>query len=206
MSLKVTSIAAAAVFALGFVAMGAAPLRAMDEETITTPDVAPPAPACSSGQIFDTTKNSCVAASTVVSCDKGFTYDAGKKACVKSTALNDEQLYNQGRMLALAGHYTDAIDTLGYVGNQNSNVLTMIGYSTRKLGDLQQGIAIYYKALALDPNNVNTHEYLGEGYLAAGRVDLAENELDKLQTICGVGCVQYQNLNRAILGDAVWTD
>ena len=76
---------------------------------------------------------------------------------------------------------TDALDVLVAIRDKNdAMVLTMIGYSTRKLGNTDEGIAIYHQALAIDPNNVNTHEYLGEGYLAAGRVDLAEAELDTL--------------------------
>jgi tetratricopeptide (TPR) repeat protein len=112
--------------------------------------------------------------------------------------MNDADLYYQGRLLALAGHYESAIDTLGSVGNKTSNVLTMIGYSTRKLGNIEDGIAIYYQALALDPGNLNTHEYLGEGYLAAGRVDLAEAELSTLKALCGTSCMQYQALSKAL--------
>ena len=79
-------------------------------------------------------------------------------------------------------------------------VLTMIGYSKRKLGHTDEGIAIYHQALAIDPNNVNTHEYLGEGYVAAGRVDLAKLELVKLQSLCGTGCEQYEDLNKVLHG------
>jgi hypothetical protein len=32
-------------------------------------------------------------------------------------------------------------------------------------------MAIYQKALAIDPNNANTHEYNGEGYVSVGRFD-----------------------------------
>jgi tetratricopeptide (TPR) repeat protein len=204
MFVKFTSFAAAAVVGLGAAALTLnAPVRAMEEESPIQQPGEPAAPTCAKDQVFDAQKNACVAAASVVACDKGFAYDAGKKTCVKTTALNDETLYNQGRMLALAGHYRPAIDTLGAVGNQTANVLTMIGYSTRKMGDVEGGIAIYYKALALDPKNLSTHEYLGEGYLAAGRVDLAELELDTLQSLCGTTCVQYQALSNALY-NSVW--
>jgi tetratricopeptide (TPR) repeat protein len=140
-----------------------------------------------------------------IECKTGWTYDAAKKVCVRNQALNDEQLYRQGRVLALAGHYASALDTLNAVRNKDdAMVLTMIGYSTRKLGKLEEGIAIYHKALAIDPRNVNTREYLGEGYLDAGRIDLAEAELDTLKALCGVGCEQYQDLAKAIAGDGKW--
>jgi tetratricopeptide (TPR) repeat protein len=170
---------------------------------------ATPTPPPQSGHSTTTTNQN--AGPPPVDCVKtkgqGWTYDYTKKTCVKVQAMNDPSLYESGRQLALAGHYQDALDLLDRISDKNdAMVLTMIGYSTRKLGDLSGGIAIYYKALAIDPNNVNTREYLGEGYLAAGRVDLAEAELDKLQTLCGTTCVQYQALSRALAGDTVWTD
>ena len=144
---------------------------------------------------------------TCVPCKTGTVYDDAKKLCVvKNTEqLDDGDLYTTGHTLALAGYYQDALDALGAVKNKNdAMVLTMIGYSKRKLGFTDEGIAIYHQALAIDPNNVNTHEYLGEGYLSAGRVDLAELELDTLQKLCGVDCEQYIDLQKALAGDLVW--
>jgi hypothetical protein len=71
MCLKLTSIAAPAAFSIGIAVMGSVSVRAMDEETIRTPDVAPPHPACTGRQIFDIKSNACIASSTVVTCDKG---------------------------------------------------------------------------------------------------------------------------------------
>jgi tetratricopeptide (TPR) repeat protein len=196
MSLKATSLATAALLSIAGLSI---PAFAFDAEEPAQAQE----PVCQKGFIFDTKIKNCVAESSVVKCDSGFAYDADKKSCVKTTALNDQQLYYQGRLLALAGYYGPAVDTLGAVGAKDSNVLTMLGYSARKLGNLEQGIAIYYQALALNPKNVSTHEYLGEGYLAQGRVDLAEVELSTLQGLCGTTCVQYQALKAAIY-DGAW--
>lgn len=154
---------------------------------------------CKAPLAYDSDKQACAP------CKTGTVYDASKKMCVakNSELLNDETLYKVGHDLALAGYYQDALDTLGAIRNKNdAMVLTMIGYSTRKLGHTDEGIAIYHQALAIDPNNVNTHEYLGEGYLASGRVDLAELELDTLQKLCGTTCEQYQDLQKALAGPA----
>jgi tetratricopeptide (TPR) repeat protein len=194
MSLRFTSLAAAVVLGLaGF----SIPAFAVTETEEFGPSAAQP-PTCEKGFVYDTKIKNCVAANTVVKCDAGFTYDENRKACVRTTALNDQQLYYQGRMLALAGHYESAIDTLGAVTNKDANVLTMVGYATRKLGKLDEGIAIYHQALVIDPNNLGTHEYLGEGYLAAGRVDLAEAQLSTLESLCGKTCYQYRALSDAI--------
>jgi tetratricopeptide (TPR) repeat protein len=139
-------------------------------------------------------------------CKKGWTWDEKAGECQKNTSLNDEQLYQQGRALAHAGYYDNALDSLNAVRDKrDARVLTMIGYATRKSGHLDQGIAIYHQALAIDPNNKDTPEYLGEGYIDAGRVDLAETELDTLHALCGAtGCEQYDDLAKAIAGDGKW--
>jgi hypothetical protein len=46
-----------------------------------------------------------------------------------------------------------------------ARVLSSIGYSTRKLGDIDKGIDYYHQALAIDPNYTKVREYLGEAYL-----------------------------------------
>lgn len=136
-----------------------------------------------------------------VKCHKGWTYDATQKACVRNQSLNDQQLYEQGRALALAGYYENALDSLNAIRNTNdAMVLTMIGYSERKLGNYDRGLAYYAKALAIDPANVNTHEYLGEAYAEKGQFGLAKAELMKVEAVCGTDCEQYQDLAKAIAG------
>ena len=73
---------------------------------------------------------------------------------------------------------SDAIKVLEMASNENDPVvLTYLGYSHRKLGDIDLGISLYKKALDIDPDNVDTREYLGEGYVTKGELDLAWLEL-----------------------------
>ncbi|MEX2318577.1 MAG: tetratricopeptide repeat protein [Bauldia sp.] len=155
---------------------------------------------CGEGLVPDAQNQMCVP------CEQGTIYDKETKTCVaRSSELIDERdLYLTGRELALAGRYDDALDLLNAVADKDAMTLTMIGYATRKLGRTEEGIAIYHQALAIDPDNLNTHEYLGEGYLAAGRIDLAEAELDVLGRLCGTDCEQYRDLQKALLGEPVW--
>ena len=139
------------------------------------------------------------------SCPTGYVYDSNKKACVKASSglFDDKQLYAQGRALALAGRYAEALGALTAVRNQNNSmVLTMIGYAKRKSGSFDEGMAYYRRALAIDPKNVNTREYLGEAYAEKGRMDLAKAELVKVEALCGTECEQYQDLAKAIAGQA----
>jgi tetratricopeptide (TPR) repeat protein len=135
-----------------------------------------------------------------VNCKQGYTYKNG--VCQQTSMLDDRTLTEQGRALALHGYYEGALEALMAVKNKNdAMVLTYIGYANRKLGKVDEGITWYHKALAIDPDNVHTHEYLGEGYVAAGRVDLAKRELAKLEALCGKGCEQYEALAAAIAGE-----
>ena len=139
------------------------------------------------------------------SCKPGYVYDSSKQACVKATSglFDDKQLYAQGRALALAGRYAEALGALTAVRNQNdSMVLTMIGYAKRKSGSFDEGMAYYQRALAIDPKNVNTREYLGEAYAEKGRMDLAKAELANVEALCGTECEQYQDLAKAIAGQS----
>ncbi|MDQ0469752.1 tetratricopeptide repeat protein [Labrys wisconsinensis] len=136
-------------------------------------------------------------------CRKGQVWSAKRKSCIKamSGALPDEELLKQGRLLALAGYYTRAIPVLEAVGDKTRDplVFTYLGYSHRKLGQTELGFAYYHRALAIDPNSLNTHEYLGEGYAAIGEPQAARVELAKVETLCGNrSCEQYQDLAEAI--------
>jgi len=124
-----------------------------------------------------------------------------KKICVKASSgvLPDEELYQQGRALAKEGEYDWALEVLALIQNQNDpRVLNYVGYSHRKSGRLETGIEYYRKALAINPNFVLAREYLGEGYAASGRIDLAKAELAEIEKRCGTSCEEYQDLSEAI--------
>jgi len=138
---------------------------------------------------------------TAQQCKKGTVWNKKTKKCVKvqSGVLTDEELYQQGRALAKEAHYDWAIEVLSAIQDQEDpRVLNYLGYSNRKAGRLETGIVYYQKALAIDPNFNLAREYLGEGYLAAGRVDLAVAQLEAIARSCGTACEEYQELNDAI--------
>jgi tetratricopeptide (TPR) repeat protein len=134
-------------------------------------------------------------------CPSGTAWSKQQGKCVaqKSGLLSDEDLARAGRQLALDGHYEEAIEVLGLASNQNDPaVLTYLGYSHRKLGDIDLGIALYKKALDIEPDNVDTREYLGEGYVSKGELDLAWLELVEIKKLCGTACVEYRALEKAL--------
>jgi len=134
-------------------------------------------------------------------CKKGEVWNKSKNKCVKvqSGVLPDEDLYQQGRALAKAGQYDWALTVLAAIQNQDDpRVLNYMGYSNRKAGRVELGISYYRKALAINPNFVLAREYLGEGYIAAGRSDLAKVELAEIAARCGVACEEYKDLSQAL--------
>jgi tetratricopeptide (TPR) repeat protein len=126
---------------------------------------------------------------------------------VASGILPDGDLYEQGRMLAKTGEYEWALQVLAAIENQNDpRVLNYTGYSNRKAGRLEIGITYYRKALAIDPNFVLAREYLGEGYVAAGRIDLARLELNEIKNRAGTSSEEYQDLSKAIATGVIEPD
>jgi len=77
-------------------------------------------------------------------------------------------------------------------------VLTYLGYSHRKLGDVDLGITLYKQALDVDLENVDTSDYLGEGYVTVGQLDLARLELSEIEKRCGTTCEEYQELHKVL--------
>jgi tetratricopeptide (TPR) repeat protein len=136
-------------------------------------------------------------------CKTGQVVVKGKKAskpawvCAnkKAELLSDEDLYLQGVALAKDGHYDWALELLTSISDQNDpRVLNYIGYSHRKAGRIETGVAFYRKALRINPDFVLAREYLGEGYVAAGRIDLAQVELSEIGKRCGQTCSEYKAL------------
>jgi tetratricopeptide (TPR) repeat protein len=132
-------------------------------------------------------------------CKRGFYVVNGVCKRIKRADLSDDELYQQGEELALAGEYDWALEVLAVAENQNDpRILNYIGYSHRKSGRLETAVSYYRKALAIDPDYVKAREYLGEGYVVAGRIDLARIELEEIGKRCGKACMEYQLLEKAI--------
>ena len=73
-----------------------------------------------------------------------------------------------------------------------------LAHAYRKSGDLDAAFKGYAKALKIDPEHRNAHEYLGEAYLQAGDLARAEAELRTLDALCFLPCEQYTDLKEEI--------
>ncbi|HEX3064061.1 MAG TPA: tetratricopeptide repeat protein, partial [Dongiaceae bacterium] len=79
----------------------------------------------------------------------------------------------------------------------NPDVLNLMGFSKRKLGDQTGAMEYYDKALSLQPNHIGANEYLGELYLEMKLPAKAQERLDVLQQACG-NCEEYGELKEKI--------
>ena len=77
------------------------------------------------------------------------------------------------------------------------DTLNYLGFTTRKLGDYENGEKYYLQGLALDPNHIGINEYLGELYVATNRIDLAK---ERLEVLAKCNCEEYSELKQIIAG------
>jgi hypothetical protein len=102
--------------------------------------------ACPAGYKYSAKKKGCAK----VSCGTGGVWSGEQHACIDghSAALTDQDFYTEAVALADEGHFREALDLLTRIKKQEqSRVLNMVGYTTRKLGDVDKGLE-----LALDPS------------------------------------------------------
>ena len=84
----------------------------------------------------------------------------------------------------------------------NADAWNLLGFSSRKLGDMDGAAAAYSKALALNPDHLGALEYQGEMFLQTNQPDLAKANLARLQTLCGT-CEEAEDLAQAITAAGV---
>ena len=92
----------------------------------------------------------------------------------------------QKLLLKLNSKKPDDADTLNY-----------LGFTTRKLGDFENGEKYYLQGLAINPYHIGINEYLGELYVATNRIDLANERLKILESC---NCKEYDSLKQIIDG------
>ena len=81
-----------------------------------------------------------------------------------------------------------------------ADTLNYLGFTTRKLGDYENGEKYYLQGLAIDPKHKGINEYLGELYVATNRHNLAVERLEVLK-VCN--CQEYEDLKAIIAGEKV---
>ena len=78
-----------------------------------------------------------------------------------------------------------------------ADTLNYLGFTTRKLGDYENGEKYYLQGLEIEPNHIGINEYLGELYVVTNRLNLAKERLKILENC---NCKEYAQLKEVIEG------
>ena len=114
-----------------------------------------------------------------------------KKFEEKDKVEKAKKRYEKAQKLLLQSNkkYPNKVDTLNY-----------LGFTTRKLGDFENGEKYYLQGLKIDPKHIGINEYLGELYVATNRHNLA---VERLEVLKGCNCKEYDDLKAIIAGKKV---
>ena len=121
--------------------------------------------------------------------------DSSSKSKIKSTD------YYLAKDFIEQGKYTKDIKILKELEKESSkdaDVQNYLGFSYRKIGNLDLAAVHYNKALILDPKHKGALEYQGEMFLTLNQVDKAKQNLEKLDKICFLGCKEMDKLELSI--------
>ena len=152
------------ILALFFVFPGAALAVDTNEPPVPTPTTT----VCTGGKVWDHDKGTCVE--------------------VEEGLLDDDRLYEAAREFAHFGLYGDALVALEAMQDQRADrVLTYMGFTLRKSGAPEEGLAYYAAALDANPDNLLARAYLGQGLVGLGDIDGAEAQLEEIRARGGAG-------------------
>ena len=131
----------------------------------------------------------------------------GESAKVKSnyekavTHIKSAKKYEKkGQLEKAKKRYEKAQKLLLKSNNKKQNqadTLNYLGFTTRKLGDYENGEKYYLQGLAIKPDHIGINEYLGELYVVTNRIDLAK---ERLKILASCNCEEYSELKEIIAG------
>ena len=148
------------------------------------------------------------ATETTTECKTGEVWDEKTSACIKAedSSLNDDQRYNAVRELAYAGRYPEALAMLDTMTEgDTARVMTYRGFALRKSGQVEQGIAAYEQAIAMDPANILARSYYGQLLVEMNEMDLAQIQLAGIRSHDGAGTWAERALATAIATGVTYT-
>lgn len=137
---------------------------------------------------------------TTKKCLFGRVYDEAAGRCVKpdKSKFSDDQLYDAVRELAYDGQYKNAQGILRIMDQSDDRVQTYWGFTYRKMGELELANLFYEKAIAANPDNILARSYMGQGFVAEGKTDLAIEQWREIKARGGEGTWAEASLREAI--------
>ena len=117
--------------------------------------------------------------------------NSAKKLEEKNKLKKAKKKYEKAQKLLIQSNkkFPNKADTLNY-----------LGFTTRKLGDYENGEKYYLQGLSINPNHKGINEYLGELYVATNRHNLA---VERLEVLKNCNCKEYEDLKAIIAGEKI---
>ncbi len=192
------------------------PLQMIPVISYSAGEVGSSIPRCNSGKIWNFAESKCMDADDIktkksstkkkplIKCRGQKIWDAKKKRCIEdeqSSSLDQETLYAYAKELAINGKYNEAIEILYSAPDQNDpRILNYLGFSNRKLGNMDKALEYYHAAVATNPDFTLVREYLGEAYIQLGQLENAREQLTQIERICGAkDCREYTMLSKIMV-------
>jgi tetratricopeptide (TPR) repeat protein len=129
----------------------------------------------------------------------GLNHDSAKaeaqfKDAQKIDANSEEVALNMARLYSEEGESTRAAEVLNAipVDDRSARIEFALGASYEQTHQLKEAIAAYYRALALDPDNLDTDRGLANALLTDGQLD------DALKILTGIVTVEPQDAQSQI--------
>ncbi len=142
---------------------------------------------------------------TTATCTDGKIYDADTKECVdaQESSLTDDERYEAAREFAYVGQFQAARDALAAMSVQtDGRVQTYLGFTERKLGNMDKAMLHYTAALAQDPDNILARSYMGQGFAEQGKLTAAKQQLREIRARGGRNTWAEFSLAQAIRSGA----
>lgn len=150
--------------------------------------------------LFANSENDDPPTKPTVFCSGSEVYDDKLKKCVKpkESSLDRDKLYETVRYLAYAERYEDAQAVMNAMPEDDSGRLTYMGFTNRKLGNMDLALAYYREAIRLDPTNNLARAYMGQGFVEDGDISAALEQLKAIRAHGGAGTWPEEALRIAI--------
>lgn len=131
----------------------------------------------------------------------GPAYGAG----TETTDAAEEPKYQSAEAAILAGDFAGALPILTALTTaepDNADAWNLLGFASRKSGDLAAAGVAYGRALEIDPDHLGALEYQGEMYLQLMQPEMAKANLARLVDLCGE-CEEAEDLAQAVAAAGV---
>ncbi len=139
-------------------------------------------------------------------CKKGKVWDEDRNKCIKikNSQFSDDQIFQTARELAYADRFDDAISLLNMAANADDpRILNYLGFSNRKAGNVDLAMEYYSRALVQNPDYVLARSYMGQGYVAMGKEELARDQLNEIAIRDSRSSWAYRSLASALNANSV---